>query len=356
MYFTLKNILFVCIENSNRSQMAQAFAKIHGKGRVNAFSAGSKPSGKINPKAVEAMMEKGYDLTTHKSKSLEELPNEKFDFVITMGCGDECPFIPARQHLDWQIHDPDKMDREEFRKVRDLIESKVTELITKNIIMTHLDEELIRLKNEIIEMWNLVILQLKKTQEALVIYNKDKAHEVIADEKRVNAMELKIDRDCENIFALFNPLAVDLRFVLAILKINSNLERTGDIAEGIAKFIVNAPGEFDEQLLALTEILRMYEEANDMLEDVLNAFTNEDTKLARTIFKRDEMLDEINRKADSAVAGFIRTNPDKIEQGLYILSTIRKLERVGDQSKNIAEEIIFYCEAKVLKHSTSKTS
>jgi phosphate transport system protein len=220
--------------------------------------------------------------------------------------------------------------------------------------MTHLDDELIQLKNEITTMWTLVIQQLKKTQEALVTRDKDLAHEVIANEKRVNAMELKIDRDCENIFALLNPVAVDLRFVLAILKINNNLERTGDIAEGIAKFIANASGGFDEKLLGATEILRMYEEANDMLSDLLNAFTNEDTKLARTIFKRDEVLDEINRKADAAVAGFIRANPDKIEQALYILSAIRKLERVGDQGKNIAEEIIFYVEAKVLKHVGAK--
>ncbi|MBK5283969.1 MAG: phosphate signaling complex protein PhoU [Bacteroidia bacterium] len=220
--------------------------------------------------------------------------------------------------------------------------------------MTHLDEELIQLKSEITAMWNLVILQLKKTQETLVTHDKDLAHEVIANEKRVNAMELKIDRDCENIFALLNPVAVDLRFVLAILKINNNLERTGDIAEGIAKFIVSVPSVFDEKLLAATGILRMYEEANDMLIDVLNAFTNEDTKLARSIFKRDEFLDEINHNANSAVTMFISSNQDKIEQALYVLSAIRKLERVGDQCKNIAEEIIFYVEAKVLKHVSVK--
>jgi phosphate transport system protein len=220
--------------------------------------------------------------------------------------------------------------------------------------MTHLDEELIQLKNEVTSMWNLVIQQLKKTQEALVTHDKDLAHEVIANEKRVNSMELKIDRDCENIFALLNPVAVDLRFVLAILKINSNLERTGDIAEGIAKLIVSETQTFDEQLLSSTEILRMYEEANDMLMDTLNAFTNEDTRQARSIFKRDEMLDEINGKANSSVAAFIRANPGKTEQGLLILSTIRKLERVGDQCKNIAEEIIFYVEAKVLKHVSVK--
>ncbi len=220
--------------------------------------------------------------------------------------------------------------------------------------MTHLDTELQQLKSETIEMWNLVILQLKKTHEALVSFDKDLAREVVSNEKRVNGMELKIDRDCENIFALFNPVAVDLRFVLAALKINNNLERTGDIAEGIAKFIISEADPFDEKLIASTQINEMYEEANDMLIDVLKSYENEDTRLARSVFKRDDLLDEINKKANSVIAEYIRNNPDKIEQGLYILSTIRKLERVGDQCKNIGEEIIFYIEAKVLKHTPSR--
>lgn len=220
--------------------------------------------------------------------------------------------------------------------------------------MTHLDEELRQLKSEITSMWNLVVLQLKKTQEALLTLDKDLAHEVIANEKRVNALELKVDRDCENIFALFNPVAVDLRFVLAVLKINNNLERTGDIAEGIAKFILNVSDSFDEKLLLSTEIIKMCEEANDMLADLLEAFEKEDTKLARSIFKRDEFLDDINLRANKIIIDYIRGNPDKMEQALYVLSAIRKLERVGDQSKNIAEEIIFYMEAKVLKHGSAK--
>lgn len=220
--------------------------------------------------------------------------------------------------------------------------------------MTHLDTELQQLKSEIIKMWNLVILQLKKTHEALVAFDKDLAREVVSNERRVNAHELKIDRDCENIFALFNPVAVDLRFVLAALKINNNLERTGDIADGIAKFIISEADPFDEKLLVNAQLNEMYEEANDMLADVLRAYEQEDTRLARSVFKRDDLLDEINKKANSVIAEYIRNNPDKIEQGLYILSTIRKLERVGDQCKNLAEEIIFYIEAKVLKHTLSK--
>jgi phosphate transport system protein len=218
--------------------------------------------------------------------------------------------------------------------------------------MTHLDIELQQLKSEIISMWNLVISQLQKTQEAFVTNDKDLAREVISTEKRVNSLELKIDRDCENMFALFNPVAIDLRFVLAVLKINNNLERTGDIAEGIAKFLIDNLNNFDEKLIEVTQIIEMQKQANLILQDVLQAFENEDTRLARTIFKRDEFLDEINGKAHSIVANYIKENPDKVEQALHILSTIRKLERVGDQAKNISEEIIFFIEAKVLKHKS----
>lgn len=126
----MKKILFVCIENSNRSQMAQAFANIYGKDKVQAFSAGSRPSGMINPKAVAAMKEIGYDLTAHASKSLEEVKEyAPFDIVITMGCGDACPWMPAKQFIDWQIPDPRGMEEGEFRGIRDMIKAKVTEIL-----------------------------------------------------------------------------------------------------------------------------------------------------------------------------------------------------------------------------------
>jgi protein-tyrosine-phosphatase len=126
----MKKILFVCVENSNRSQMSQAFARIHGGNEVEAFSAGSKPSGIINPKAIAAMKELGYDLLGHQSKSLDEVKEyAPFDAVVTMGCGDACPWMPAKQFVDWQIPDPRHMNEEEFRKVRDTISEKVKELL-----------------------------------------------------------------------------------------------------------------------------------------------------------------------------------------------------------------------------------
>lgn len=220
--------------------------------------------------------------------------------------------------------------------------------------MSHLELELAALKKETIIMWKLVNSQLEKGKDALIGLDKDLASEVILSERRVNAYELKLDRDCENIFALFNPVAIDLRFVLAILKINNNLERTGDIAAGIAKFVNSVDKTFDKKLLDITRVLEMYEGAIDMMEGVLDAFDKEDTSIARKVFRKDELLDKINIDANSAIADYIKSNADNIESSLYLLSIIRKLERVGDQTKNIAEELIFYVEAKVLKHRPSK--
>jgi phosphate transport system protein len=216
--------------------------------------------------------------------------------------------------------------------------------------MAQIETELQLLKVEAVNMWTLVNSQLSKARLAFLNFDKDLAREVVTKEKRVNGSELKIDRDCENIFALFCPVAIDLRFLLAVLKINSNLERIGDIAEGIAKYVIDAEAPFTKELLDVTRILPMYEESVKMLEDTQEAFEKEDTILARSVFKKDDFLDDINRHAHKVLERHLKDHPEDTSQALWLLSIIRKLERVGDQAKNVAEEIIFYLEAKVLKH------
>jgi arsenate reductase len=126
-----KRVLFVCIENSCRSQMAEAFARRYAGDVIEASSAGSRPSGRVDPHAVAAMAELGCDLGGQRSKSLSEIPQVQYDYVVTMGCGDECPFIPAEHHEDWDIPDPKKLPMDEFRRVRDLIEERVKDLATR---------------------------------------------------------------------------------------------------------------------------------------------------------------------------------------------------------------------------------
>jgi len=217
--------------------------------------------------------------------------------------------------------------------------------------MTHLEIELGQLREEVINMFNLVYSQLTKGLSALINFDKDLAREVVMVEKRVNASELKIDRDCENILAIYSPVAVDLRFVLAVLKINTNLERTGDIAEGIALLILDTESAFKQELLDSTKVIEMYHEAVQIVEEIFNAVDKDDSALARSIFRRDELLDEINQTANELITTYLKKHPEDTYQALNLLSIIRRLERVGDQAENIAEEIIFYLEAKVIKHT-----
>lgn len=125
----MKRVLFVCIENSNRSQMAEGFARAGAGDAVEAFSAGSRPSGVINPKAIRFMDEVGVDLRTHASKSLDDIAGIEFDAVITMGCGDNCPWVPAARREDWALPDPRDMDDDGYRGVRDEIGARVRDLL-----------------------------------------------------------------------------------------------------------------------------------------------------------------------------------------------------------------------------------
>ena len=123
-----KQVLFVCVENAGRSQMAEALTRLRAGDAIDPQSAGSKPSGRINPDAITAMKEMGYDLAAHKSKSLDEIPAVEYDAVVTMGCGDACPFVRARQRFDWNIPDPKGKSLEEVRLIRDTIDAKLEEL------------------------------------------------------------------------------------------------------------------------------------------------------------------------------------------------------------------------------------
>lgn len=220
--------------------------------------------------------------------------------------------------------------------------------------MTHLDSELEQIKQQVVEMMDLVKSQLSKGKDAVLTFDKDLVHEINANENRVNAMELNIDRDVENALALYSPVAIDLRFVMAAFKISADLERLGDNAVGIAKYINNVDEQLSSKNLEKMRFEEMYENALTMLDDIFEAFEKEDTKLARKVFIKDAVLNEINSNAANIAIELIKENPDKTHNYLYLLSIIRKLERVGDLTKNIAEELIFYIEAKVLKHKKIK--
>jgi phosphate transport system protein len=218
--------------------------------------------------------------------------------------------------------------------------------------MTHLDTELQQLKSSIVEMWNLVLDQLSKTFHAMDTADSDLISDIYANEKRVDAFELKIDMDCENILALFNPVANDLRFVLAVLKINYNLERIGDYANGITKLLEKT--SFSKESVREIRLKLIFEVAIKMLSKTLESFEKEDIHNLLKVIKKDEKIDKVNKNAEAIIAELIVEGPKNIHSYLNLLSIVRKLERVGDQTKNIAEEIVFYIEAKVLRHNKKK--
>lgn len=221
--------------------------------------------------------------------------------------------------------------------------------------MTHLDTELVKLRQQLFEMWSLVISQVELSREALLKFDKGIASEIAFKEKMVDTFELKIDRDCENIIALYNPVAPDLRLTLAVLKINTDLERIGDFARGIARFIKKSPKEsLNPELLKVCQIDDLIKNAVEMLTDAKTAFENENSRMALSIFSQDDFLDDVHKNSNQIIAEYIRKHPDEIDEALSMHSVIRKVERIGDHSNNIAEEIIFFIEAKVLKHSAKK--
>ena len=221
--------------------------------------------------------------------------------------------------------------------------------------MTHLDDELIKLRQQLFEMWSLVISQVETAREALLNFDKGAASEITFKERMVNTYELKIDRDCENFIALNAPVATDLRFTIAVLKINTDLERIGDFARGIAQYIKRSPkASINPELLKICQIEDLFQNAIEMLKDAKKALENENARMAVSIFSHDDFLDDVHKHCNKIISDYIKKHPDEIDEALNMHSTIRKLERIGDHCSNLAEEIIFYLEAKVLKHSSKK--
>lgn len=222
--------------------------------------------------------------------------------------------------------------------------------------MTHLDTEIKTLKSSVISMWLLVINQLEKAEKIILNHESDLAREVKINEKRVDAFELKLIMDCENILALFNPVAIDLRFILAVLKINYNLERVGDYAHSMAEYNDDKNYHLDKKLLKDTKVQEMFQISRTMLNEALLAFENEDSGLVRSVYQLDDDLDKITSKADDIITSWIQDsgNSKSVKEALAIHSIVRKLERVGDQTKNISTEIIFHTEAKMLHHTKKK--
>ena len=204
------------------------------------------------------------------------------------------------------------------------------------------------------EMLILCKSQLEKATEALMNNDSDLAEEVMNTEKRDNSLDLKIEKDCERFLALYNPVARDLRFIMVIHKLNAELERIADHAYNISKYVVEEDKKIAPHLLKALEFEKMNETIGSMMDHIIFAYTEKDVKTARKVLKKDKVLDKINIKSFRVIEEEIKKDSSIIQQALVLFSVVKKLERVGDLIKNIAEEIIFYVDAEVLKHSKKK--
>lgn len=210
------------------------------------------------------------------------------------------------------------------------------------------------IKESVQKMMSLVLKQITLSKEAVITFDKDKANAVIASEKSVNTYDLLIDNDCEKTLALYSPVADDLRLIISVLKINSCLERMGDNAEAIAGFINDLESPLSKEVINKLELTKIFDLCAEMLELIQEAFDEDETSIAAKVMHMDKKVDVINSNATKIIAELIKSDFDNTIVYMNLLSIIRKMERVGDYTKNIAEEIVFFVDAKVLKHNTKK--
>ena len=217
--------------------------------------------------------------------------------------------------------------------------------------MKHLEKELVVLKEEVSEMWKLVLSQLEKAKQSYLKKDVELAREIVSREKRVDAFELKIESDCENYIALYSPVAVDLRLVLSLIKISITLERIGDFAEGVARHVIEEGCEqFDSEIIEELQIEKIFDITISMLSDSYVALESENTRISGKIMAKDDEVDVLYHQSIRVLSDYLQKNPSKAYCALKTNLMIRKLERIGDHCSNIVEEIVFYVDAKVLKH------
>lgn len=216
--------------------------------------------------------------------------------------------------------------------------------------MKSFEYEIENIKNLITEMMDLVRDQIHLSKEALLVNDHELSCEIISKEKRVNAFELSIERECEDFLALQSPVAADLRFIIAVLKASSSLERIGDHAYGISAFVFDDMMSLNKELVELLHIPTVFDQIDEMFVNISEAFETGDIHFTKKVFKQDKALDKIYRKVPKLLEGYMESSKDKITNIILLSRTMGKLERVGDLLKNIAEDLIFLYESKIVRH------
>jgi phosphate transport system protein len=212
----------------------------------------------------------------------------------------------------------------------------------------HFEIELDELRTNIIKMGSLVDEQIDLAVAALLESNAERAKFVIERDKKVDEFDNKIDAQCERIFALTQPVAIDLRLIMSALKINHELERIGDIAVNIAERAISLRGNVD--LLRKSRVIEMSSIAREMVKHAIDSFVNNDPELARKILSKDDSVDDLNRNIFRYLVEEMKTHPELIEPATHIIVLSRHLERLADHATNISEDVVFLVDAKIIKH------
>ncbi len=198
------------------------------------------------------------------------------------------------------------------------------------------------------------LTQVQKANESLINFDTDLAEEVMNIENHINSLNLKIDKDCELFLALHNPVAVDLRFITAIKNINTELERIGDHAYGIAQYIAEKEVKVSKEIISALGYDKMFDIVMDMFQNIIDAYENKDVKIARKVFKKDKKVNKIYFNAYEKIEELIKKDINTTKQCLIMFAVLKKIEQIGDLLKNIAGDIIFYIDATVMKHKKKK--
>ena len=214
---------------------------------------------------------------------------------------------------------------------------------------THLEQELEAVKRRIFEMADLAIESVVKSVESLKKCDIRAAKEIVANDSRLDKLEVEIDEECIRILVTKQPAAVDLRFVLAMLKINTDLERIGDLASNIACETIRQEGR--PPLKPLVDIPRMSEIAARMIRAAFQSMTEMDPESARAVIESDREMDDLNLQVYRELFSYMAERPDTISQALGLIMAAKALERIGDHATNIAERIVYYIEGVDIRHS-----
>jgi phosphate transport system protein len=221
-------------------------------------------------------------------------------------------------------------------------------------VMKHPEKELIALRGEISTMWQIVLSQLQKCKQAYLLNDVELAHEITVREKSVDSFELSMDHGCENYIALFAPVAIDLRLIISMIKISSTLERIADFADGIARSVIEANGTLPEVWKDDLKVETMFDIVISMLSDSFVTLESENTKISGKILQRDDEVDDLYQEGKVYLSDYLLKEPSQAKNAMETLLILRKIERIGDHCSNLVEEIVFYIDAKVLKHSKGK--